>query len=384
MEDKTEGAEAEVAGSVDARNAAIVRASVVSIAANVVLAGLKAAIGVLSNSIAITLDAVNNLSDAMSSIITIVGTKLASRRATREHPYGFGRIEYLTTIVIAAIVLWAGITSLGESVTRIFSPETPSYDGVTLLVVAIAVVGKVVLGSYVKGVGDRVGSDTLVASGTDALTDSLVSAATLVAAVVYVFAGVSLEAYLGVVIALVIIKAGVDILGEAIAKILGQRVEPELANQIKAVVRGVDGVNGAYDLVLNDYGPERLTGSVHVEVDEDLTAYQIDTITRKIQVAVYRECGVMIHTVGIYSTNMDTPEMRALREEIRSVVMSHEYVRGFHGFYVDATTLQCSFDAVMSFDAPDMRVAFDEVVADVEEKFPEYTFRVNMDLDFSD
>ena len=180
------------------REAQIVRTSIIGIIANVALAAFKAAVGTLSSSIAIVLDAVNNLSDALSSVITIVGTKLAAKAPDREHPYGHGRAEYLTTIVIAVIVLGAGISSLKESVERILNPEQSSYETVTLIIVAVAVVAKILLGTYFKAHGKALGSDTLVASGEDATMDSLISASTLVAALINVFFGLSLEAWLGV------------------------------------------------------------------------------------------------------------------------------------------------------------------------------------------
>ena len=188
----------------DERDKGIIKTGIVGIVVNVLLSAFKAAVGLLSNSIAIVLDAVNNISDAASSLITIVGTKLAGKRPDRKHPYGYGRVEYLTTIIVAVIVLWAGVTSLQESVGRIINPEEASYDAVTLVIVAVAVVTKIVLGLYTKRNGQKLNSGSLVASGTDALMDSIISAATLLAAFIFIFTGVSLEAWLGVIISIVL------------------------------------------------------------------------------------------------------------------------------------------------------------------------------------
>lgn len=168
------------------REAAIVRTSAIGIAANVALAAMKAVIGLAANSIAIVLDAVNNLSDALSSIITIAGTKLAHKQPDKEHPLGYGRIEYLTATIIAVIVLYAGVTSLVESVKKIVSPEAADYSAITLILVGAAVIVKLVLGRYVKGQGEKNNSDALVASGSDALFDAVLSASTLAAALVYI------------------------------------------------------------------------------------------------------------------------------------------------------------------------------------------------------
>ena len=367
------------------RDAGIVRTSVVGIVANVLLAAFKAAIGLAANSIAIVLDAVNNLSDALSSVITIVGTKLANKPADRKHPYGHGRTEYITTIVIAAIVTWAGVTSLTESLQRIVHPETPSYDTLSLVVVAVAVAAKIALGLYARGQGARYNSDSLVASGTDALTDSIISASTLVAAVVFLLSGVSVEAWLGAVISAIIIKSGVDILREAISHILGERVDSDLSQGIRHTVEQVPGVRGAYDLLLNDYGPDRLSGSVHVEVDESLTAREIDTLTRTVQLAVMQEQGIILHTIGIYSANAsDGGDVGAIRALLLRLADENPYVLQVHGFYANVEDKEVTFDLVVSWDAPNRHAVVDEVLACVRQEFPDYHFRAQLDADMSD
>lgn len=365
------------------RGAQVVRVSVVGIVANLLLATFKATFGLLANSIAIVLDAVNNLSDAASSIITIVGTKLAGRQPDRKHPFGYGRVEYLTTVIIAVIVLWAGITAATESIQRILSPELPDYGAMTLVVVAVAVVAKVVLGLYTRGVGRRINSGSLVASGTDALTDSILSAATLVAALVFVFTGVSLEAWLGLVIAIVIIKAGVDILREVLSKIIGERVDADLTRTVKQTVASVNGVDGAYDLLLEDYGPDTLWGSVHIEVPDELTANQIDELTRTIESKVYRECGVVLHTVGIYARNEGGALATKIRHDVYDIAYANDNVLEVHGFYVDEEAKSIRFDLVVSFDAPDREEVIDKVRGILKRRYPDYTFQVALDSDIS-
>ena len=367
----------------ESRDKVIVRASVVGIVGNVVLAAFKAVVGALSGSIAIVLDAVNNLSDAGSSVITIVATKLAGKPADHDHPYGYGRIEYLSAVIIAAIVLAAGVSSLKESATAIFDPATPDYTPVTLVIVASAVVVKIVLGRYVKAAGERVNSGSLVASGADAMSDAVLSAATLAAAVVYLTLHVKVEGILGVVIAAVIIKSGIEMLREALSQILGERVDAAVSRKVKEAVESVPGVHGAYDLLLNDYGPDRLQGSVHVEVDDVMTAAQIDALTRQIQMRVFRECGVAITTVGVYSLNT-TGDAVTLRKRIAQIVWSHDHVTQMHGFYLDAGTKTVRFDVVVGFDAPDRHAVYQQIVAECEAAFPDYTFLIALDADVSD
>ncbi|MBQ1840998.1 MAG: cation transporter [Atopobiaceae bacterium] len=367
------------------RDVQIVRTSIVGIVANVALAAFKAVFGLLSNSIAIVLDAVNNLSDALSSIITIVGTRIASRRADRKHPYGHGRAEYLTTIVIAVIVLWAGITSLVESVQRIIHPEPATYEVTTLVVVAVAVVAKLVLGRYVKGRGEALGSDSLVASGTDATMDAVISASTLVAAGINMAGGPGLEAPLGAVISLVIIKAGYEILREAIDKVIGERVDADVARAVKDAICSVDGVLGAYDLNLNDYGPQRLQGSVHVEVDEGASARDIDRMAREVQLRVLQRTGVLIHTVGVYSSNAgDHGEVADMRRFVEALVEEDEHVLEAHGLYVDDAAKTVRLDIVVSYAAEDRDAVYQQFVSRLEERFPDHRFLTVLDPDISD
>ena len=309
-----------------AREKTIVKTSIIGIVANVFLAAFKAVIGLMTHSIAIVLDAVNNISDAGSSLITIIGTKLAGREPDKKHPFGYGRIEYLSAMMISVIVLYAGITSFVESVKKIISPSTPEYSVASLVIVGVAVIVKIVLGRYVKRVGEKVNSDSLVNSGADATLDSVISASTLVAAIIFMLSGLSLEAWLGAVISLVIIKSGFEMLKDTISQILGERNDPDLAKHIKETVTGFEGVQGAYDLVLNNYGPDAWNGSVHIEVPDTYSADRIDRLIREIQMSVYSRHKVLLTAVGVYSVNTKDDEAKAVEQRVREIVFSHEHV----------------------------------------------------------
>ena len=366
------------------RDKIIVRTSVIGILANVFLAAFKAVIGLTSNSIAIVMDAVNNLSDAASSIITIVGTKLAGREPNREHPFGYGRVEYLSAMVISLLVLYAGITAFVESAKKIVNPDIPDYSTVGLVIVAVAVVVKIVLGRYVKSVGEKVHSDSLVNSGVDATLDAIISASTLVAAVIFIAFGVSLEAWLGAIIALVIVKSGIDTLRETLSKILGERADAQLARDIKATVCDYPEVNGAYDLVLHNYGPDAYNGSVHIEIPDTMTADEIDQLTRKITIDVYLKHAVLLTAIGVYSLNTKDLETATARETVAQIAADVPHILQMHGFYLDKTAKTLRFDVVVSFAAEDRRAVYQQVYDQVQEAFPEYTLQVAMDTDFSE
>lgn len=371
-------------GGQESRERTIIKTSIIGIVANVFLAAFKAVVGVLTHSIAIVLDAVNNISDAGSSLITIIGTKLAGREPDKKHPFGYGRIEYLSAMIISVIVLYAGITSLVESVKQIVHPETPEYNAASLIIVAVAVVVKILLGRYVKSVGVRVKSDSLVNSGEDATLDSVISASTLVAAAIFLLFGLSLEAWLGAIISLVIIKSGIEMLRDTISQLLGERNDVELAKAIRRTVVSFPEVQGAYDLVMNNYGPDTWNGSIHIEVPDTCSANELDQLLRSIQVAVYAEHHVILTAIGVYSVNTRDEDVISAREQVRKIVFSHRYVTQMHGFYLIREEKTMRFDLVVSFDAKDRRAVYDAVLADVQRAFPGYALQVVLDTDFSE
>ena len=366
------------------RERIIIRTSLTGIGANVFLAAFKVFAGIISGSIAVILDAVNNLSDALSSVITMIGASLAGKPADRKHPYGYGRAEYLSALSIALIVLYAGITSFAESVKKIITPSVPDYPVVTLVIISAGVLVKILLGRYVKKKGQEVNSASLINSGEDAVLDSVISFSTLAAALIFLKTGISLEAYLGLIISAVIIRSGIGMLKETLSRILGERAEPELSKNIKKDIASLDGVMGAYDLVLHDYGPDRYAGSVHAEVPDYMTAAEIDVLTRKIQAKIFEKYNVALTAVGFYAYNTTDEAAAELREKIRDIVESHEHVLQMHGFYADTENKTVRFDIVVSFKTENRKKLYQDICSELEKEFPEYEFTIVMDSDLSD
>lgn len=365
------------------RNRVIIRTSIISIVTNVLLAAFKAVIGIVSNSIAVTLDAVNNLSDALSSIITIVGTKLAGKTPTKKHPLGYGRIEYLSAMIVAGIVLYAGITSAVESVKKIIWPEEADYSTVSLIIIAVAVLVKVLLGTYVRRQGRLSNSGSLVASGSDALFDAVLSASVLASALIFLYTGLSLEAWVGALISVFIIKSGIEMMRETLDELLGQRADSELTKQVKKILCEEPAVSGAYDLVIHNYGPSLNLASVHLELPDTMTVQEVDDITRRLTAKVYKETGILLAGVGVYSCITCNEVAAQVQHEVRRLVLAHDWVLQMHGFYLNAETRQMHFDAVLDFGiepAEAQRILHDELHA----AFPEYDIYVAIDINVSD
>lgn len=365
------------------RDKVIVQTSLVGIAANILLVIFKAAVGIFSNSIAVILDAVNNLSDALSSVITIVGAKLAGRLPDKKHPLGYGRIEYLSAMIVSGIILYAGITSFVESIKKIIHPEAAHYTLTSFIIIGAAIVVKLLLGKYVRRKGEEVNSGALTASGADATFDAILSASVLLSALIYTFSGISLEAWVGAVIALVIVKAGIEMMMDTVDEILGQRPDLDVSRQIKKLLNEEPDVRGAYDLILNNYGPGKNYGSVHLELPDTMTVAEVDALTRRVESKVYHATGVILTGVGVYSYNTRDDEAAAIRNAVQEKVLSHDWALQLHGFYLDIQNKTMRFDVVMSFEA-NPKEALDILKREIGEAYPDYTVQIAPDVDVSD
>ncbi len=365
------------------RSSQIIRTSVIGIVANVLLAGFKAVVGLLANSVAIVMDAVNNLSDALSSVITIVGTKLSQRPADHKHPFGFGRIEYFSAIIIAVIVLSAGITSLIESVKKIFHPTEPSYTTVTLVVIVIAIVVKLVLGQYVKRKGKQLNSDALIASGSDALFDAIITLATLVSAGIMLLWHVSLDGILGALISVVIIKAGIEMLASPVNELLGTSISAEFTNQIKKEVSAFEGVHGVFDIILHNYGPDVKIGSLHINVYDTMSAYEIHGLTRKITLKMFERHGIIM-TVGVYAIATGENRRAQLQSKVMQTLAAHKEIIQVHGFYCSEKEGILSVDVVPDYSVHDDPALIKQLTEEIQPLVPDMQIFIVVDHNYTE
>lgn len=365
------------------RSQKIIRTSIIGIIANVLLAAFKAVVGILASSVAIVMDAVNNLSDALSSVITIIGTKLSERPADREHPFGFGRIEYFSAIIISVIVLSAGITSLIESVKKIFDPTEPSYTTVTLMVIVVAIIVKLMLGQYVKRQGQQLKSDALIASGSDALFDAVITLATLVSAGIMLLWQVSLDGILGALISVVIIKAGIEMLASPVNELLGARISQDLLHDIRQEVSAFEGVHGVFDIILHNYGPNVLIGSLHVNINDTMSAHEIHGLTRSISEQMFARHGIIM-TVGVYAVATGDNRRAALQSQVMQALAKHKEIVQVHGFYYFEKEHRISVDVVPDISVHDEAALSSQLANEIKALVPEEEVTIVIDHNYSE
>ncbi len=361
----------------------IIKTSIIGIIANIILTLFKIFVGTVSGSIAIILDGVNNLSDALSSVITIIGMYLSSKPPNRKHPYGYGRIEYFTALIIAAIIITAGVESFIESVHKIISPTNVSYSLIAFVIMIVAIIVKLLLGRYTVKKGEENNSESLINSGKDASFDAIVTTATLISAVIFILFHINLDGILGAIIGIVIIKAGIEMILDSLSEILGKRVNEELSENIHKDVEKFDKVQGAYDLVLNNYGPENYIGSIHIGVDESLSGKEIYKLSREIQGEILKKYGIFL-TIGIYATNSKDPETQEIISSLSEICLSKKNIHQVHGVYVDKESNYIHFDIVVDFDVEDINEYKENLINELLKVFKDYKISIIIDRSISD
>jgi len=365
------------------REKKIIQTSFIGIIGNLLLVTAKAIIGFIANSISIITDAINNLTDALSSLVTIIGTKLSTKKPDRKHPYGHGRIEYIASLIMGIIIFAVGAFAIYESIVTLVEKRVADYNYVSIIVISLAIATKVGLGLYFQLLGKKTNSELLKASGKDALFDALLSVATIIGIITTIVWNINIEGWIGILIGCFIIKTGIEVFVHGISLIVGERADNEFVAKIKKIVCSFKGVYGAYDLIVNNYGVSKSIASVHIEVDDNLSARDIHHLTRKITEKVYQETGTII-TVGIYAKNEANEEIKAIKTYILEKIKTNKDIRQLHGFYVDDEINLITFDLVIDFECKNPEELINNLRFELLEKYPKYNFYIIQDTDFAD
>ena len=363
------------------REGVVSATSVLNVVVNVFIALMKIIIGALASSIAIVSEGVNNASDALTSILTLVGTKLAGKRPDSKHPFGYGRIEYFTSLIIGTLILVGGIEMLISSIKLIFNPEQLKVSYLSLIIIFGSALIKFVLGNYTISKARSVDSQSLEAVGVECRNDSFISIVTIAVALIFLFTGKSIDAYAGVFTSSLIIKTGLEILFDNISSLLGQSADKELANKLYREIRDTDGVINAVDMILHNYGPDSYTGSCNIEIDHKKTVGEIYDFIHDLQLRIMHEYGVVM-VFGIYAVDNDSKLSKKLRKEIAQFVKDREHVKSFHAVYLDKKTDKLYCDLLVDYELEDwdkLRKEFDDYMHNL---YPDKTIELTIDTDF--
>lgn len=363
------------------RNKIITRTSTVGIVANLFIACIKVVLGVLTSSIAIASEGVNNATDAMTSVLTLVGTKLAGKRPDKKHPFGYGRIEYLTSLVISVIILVSGAEMLISSVKLIFTPADLSVTYVSLIIVAVSAAIKMFLGLYTVKMGKKVGSGALVALGTESRNDSFASVVTLVSAAVFIIFDFSIDAYAGIITSLLILKAGIDVLADTVSELLGRPGEKELADKIYEQIRSTDGILNAADMMLHNYGPDSFSGSVNIEIDHRKTVGEIYQFIHALQLRIMREYNVVM-VFGIYAVDNDSEKSKKVRESVERFIENYGHIKSYHAIYFDIFSDKLYCDLVVDYELKEWDKLKEEFTSYMKILYPENTLELTVETEF--
>ena len=369
----------------EVRTAYGILAGVVGIICNLFLFAVKFISGSLLHSVAVTADAFNNFSDAGSSIISLVGVKMAEKPADRDHPFGHGRIEYVMGLVIAGIILYAGIDALRGAAGKLLQPEAMEFTWAAVAVLVLSLLVKIYMSVFYRRIGRKIGSTAMEMSGADALNDTISTALTLVCLLVYKFTGLDLDAYAGIVVAVLLLKTGYEGGKETLGQLLGQRPSAELAEKVRQIVLSYPEVLAIHDLVIHDYGPGRCHVSLHAEVDGEGNIYELHE-------AIDRAMSELDHKLGCFSVihmdPVDTKNERLaeMREETVQLLRNIDPVLSLHDFRMVPGKHRTNlvFDVLVPFgyklSDEDVRKA---VRAAVEERHPDCRCIIQIDKSYT-
>lgn len=354
---------------IDSREGTIIVTSSIGIIVNIFLALIKIIIGTLGKSIAILSEGINNLSDVISSIVNIVGTKLSKMHPTKNHPFGYGRIEYLTGLVIEILILVAGFELVKGSIERIIEPDSLSVNYLSIIVIFISAIVKFSLGVFTVKEGKRVDSTSLIAIGNDCKSDCIISVFTLIALVVFVTTGKNVDAFAGLIGAFFLLKGGILALKETIGDLLGRSGETELAEKLYKEILKEPLIINAADLILHNYGPDTYHGSINIEIDHDKSVGEVYKVIHALQLRIMHEYNVIL-VFGMYAVDTDSPKMKDLRNYITTYTKSIPNIESFHAVYIDPDNNDIYCDFVVDYELKDWDKVKEDFIKYMHNKYP--------------
>ena len=364
------------------RTKLITFAGVVGVIVNLILASIKILIGLMSNSIAIISDGINNLTDVSSSIITILGLKLSQMSPTRNHPLGYGRIEYLSGMVISAIIIYAGLEFLRLSIERIITHEYINFLTIQIIVLTILIIGKWLLSVYTKRIGEKTNSEPLLASAADARMDVLTASLVVISVVISKYTGLYIDGYVGVILSFFICYTGFSHMKETASSLIGQRPNKDLTDTIKKEVLKFEPIIGVYDIIGHNYGPTRKVASANVEIVDYITVEEAYEAMDAAHHYIWNKYNIFI-VFGLHSVNTYDKDVIERREYINLIIKDFSGALSIHNFSYIKSNHLFRFDVVVDFNVKDFSAFKKDLTEAIKEKYPEAITEIDINLDYS-
>lgn len=357
-------------------------AGIVGIISNFILCIMKVLIGFIANSIAIISDGINNLADASSSVITLIGFKLASMPEDEDHPYGHARYEYLTGLLISVLIIVVGVQLLRSSITKTLHPDPIEFSYVTVIVLVIAIAIKVWQALFNIGIGRKIQSSALIATGTDSRNDVIATSVVLVSLIIGKLTGLQLDGIMGCLVALFIIWSGIQLIRETISPLLGEAPDEELVRDIQEMVLNEDGVLGTHDLIVHNYGPGKIFASIHIEVDSDGDVITIHEMIDDIETKVKNVLGIEF-VAHMDPIEINNPAIQQLYGVIAAAIHELDGVLSIHDLRVvpGENHSNVIFDVVLSSECKlEKKDIHGSLLSAVRKIDPDYQLVINYDL----
>lgn len=358
--------------------------SIYGIILNIILFGMKCFAGVVTGSVAIMADAFNNLSDAGSSLVTLVGFKFAGMKPDKEHPFGHGRFEYISGLIVAIFIILMGFELARSSVDKIIHPEVVETGAAAIVILVISVLTKIYMALYNYGVGKKINSSAMRATALDSLSDAVATTVVLLAMGIMKITGINVDGYCGVLVAIFILWAGYQAAKETMSPLLGGKPDAEFIRQIKDIVLTHDKIVGIHDLIVHDYGPGRVMISLHVEVPGDEDIFKLHDIIDNIEMELEEKlhCNCVIHMDPVESNN---EVVNIMRQRVAKIVQSIDAQLTIHDFRMvtGQTHTNLIFDVVLpqEFDMTDEEIR-QEVQRRVQEKYPDHYSIIKVEKEY--
>lgn len=358
--------------------------SIAGLIINFILFLVELIMGMLINSIAVTADAFHNLADVTSSVITLLGFKLSSKPADREHPFGHGRIEYLAALLVAALILVLGINFIESSFLRILKPEKVRFSLVSLLIIIAAIPFKLYLSHFEKYIGERIDSSALKAAGVDAFNDVLILIGVIISLIVSGLGHIYVDGYVGIMVAIMIILSGISIMKETINPLLGQTPDPKVVDKIKKIAMSHSIIIGVHDLVIHNYGPGRSMASLHAEVPYNVPIMTIHSEIDKAEKEISSKLNIFT-VIHMDPVNTDSKEVSGAKNELESVLKKFSEISSIHDFRVvgEGENKKLIFDAVVPYSVKisedGQELLKQKVVEEIKKVHPNYTASITID-----